>query len=155
MATGINLKKEATSASVDSDHERLQVDANGYLQQVDSAGTAFPIGEFYLMTQLADLSTASSAWVAVPAVGDVQTVKTIIATAITGADATVTAEINGTAITGISITVTQSGSAAGDVDTDTATAANTLAVGDALELITDGGSTTTSITVGTFAVQRT
>jgi hypothetical protein len=155
MATGINLKKEATSASVDSDHERLQVDANGYLQQVDSAGNAFPIGEFYLMTQLATLSTSSSAFVAAPAAGLVTELRTVITNAITSADATVTAEIEDVAITGISITVTQSGSAAGDVDSDTATAANTLAANDALEVVTNGNSSTACVTPATFSVQRT
>lgn len=154
MATGINLLKEATSASVDSSHSRLQVDANGVLQLVNSSGTALPVGEFYLFTELDDVSTASSAWVAAPAAGTITKLKTIISAAITAADAAITAEIGGTAITGIAITVANSGSAAGDVDTDTATAANTLAEDDALELITDGASSTTSILNGVFTVER-
>lgn len=154
MATGVNLLKQATAASVDSNHIRLQVDANGVLNLVTSAGTAYPVGEFYVYSQLADVSTASSAWTAAPAAGTVTKLKTIISAAITAADAVITAEINTVAITGISITVANAGSAAGDVDTDTATAANTLAENDKLELITDGGSTTTSILVGTFTVER-
>ncbi len=154
MATGINLLKEATSASVDSSHSRLQVDANGVLQLVNSAGTALPVGEFYLTTELDDVSTASSAWIAAPEAGTITKLKTIISAAITVGDAAITAEIGGTAITGIAITVANAGSAAGDVDTDTATGANTLAEDNALELITDGGSTTTSILVGTFTVER-
>lgn len=154
MATGINLLKEAAAASVDSSHSRLQVDANGVLQLVNSAGTALPVGEFYLFTELADISTASSGWIAAPAAGTITKLKTTISAAITVADATVTAEIDGTAITGISITVATAGSAAGDVDTDTATGNNTLAEDNALELITDGGSTTTSILTGVFTVER-
>ena len=91
--------------------------------------------------ELDDVSTASSTFCPSPVAGTVSTIYTILHGAITVGDATITAEINGVAITGISITVAQSGSAAGDVDSDTATAANTVAVGDSLETISDGGST--------------
>ncbi len=154
MATGIQLYKVATSASSDSNHSRLQVDANGVLQLVNSSGTALPVGEFYVYHELADISSAGSGWCAAPAAGTMTKFKSIISAAITVADAVLTYEINGTAVTGISTTVTQSGSAAGDVDTDTATAANTVAENDALEMITDAGSTTTSIVVGVATIER-
>lgn len=154
MATGLQLLKQATSAADDSSHSRLQVDANGVLQLVNSSGTARPVGEFYLFQQLADVSTASSAWVAAPEAGTMTKLKTIISAAITAADSNVTYEINGVAVTGIAITVANAGSAAGDVDTDTATGANTVAENDKMELITDGASSTTSILVGTTTIER-
>lgn len=154
MATGLELYKVASSASSDSSHTRLQVDANGVLVCVNSSGTEYPVGEFYLFQQLADVSTASSAWVAAPEAGTMTKLKTIISAAITVADSTVTYEINTVAVTGISITVATAASAAGDVDTDTATGANTVAENDKMELITDGGSTTTSILVGTTTIER-
>ena len=60
-----------------------------------------------------------------------------------GGDVTITASINGTPMTGGVITITQSGSAIGDVDLATPTAANVVAEGDVIEL-TVGGSNTDS-----------
>ncbi len=154
MATGFNLKQEATSAAIDAQHTRLQVDANGVLQLVNSAGTAFPVGSFYLFTELVDISAAGSGFIAVPAVGVISTLQTCIAKAITSGDAVITAEIDDTAITGISITVANAGSAPGDVDTGTATALNVIAVGEALEMKTNNGSSTVVVVTGTFTVER-
>lgn len=154
MATGLQLYKVATSASSDSNHSRLQVDANGVLQLVNSSGTALPVGEFYLFTEMDDVSTAASSFVPATAAGTITKLKTALHGAITGADAVLTAEIGGVAITGISTTITQSGSAAGDIDTDTATAANTLAENDSLELISDGASSTARRLTGVFTVER-
>lgn len=97
-------------------------------------------------TILTDISTAGSAWVACPVAGIIKKVQTIIDGAIATADAALTMEVNGTAVDGLAITVANSGSAAGDVDTDTPTSGNATAVvaaGDKLEIITDGASTNT------------
>ncbi len=51
-------------------------------------------------------------------------------------------EIGGTLVTNSAITITQSGSAAGDVDSSTPSAANTVTAGQAIEVISDGLSTT-------------
>ena len=154
MATGHNLLKQATSASASSDHVRLQVNADGVAQLVNSSGTAFPLGEYYLQVDMTDVSAASSAWVVVPSAGYVTKVKTILHGAITGADSTITAEINNVAITGVSFVVANAGSAAGDVDTDTATGANTVAENDKLELVSDGASSTTARLTGVFTIER-
>lgn len=98
-----------------------------------------------LTSRFADISTAESIWFASPVAGKITKISTILHGAISVADATVTTEINGTLVTGSSITVAQSGSAAGDVDSAVPTAANTVAVGDKIEVITDGGSTTAAI----------
>ena len=84
------------------------------LQAVDGYGTSHPLGVYYLTAELTDISTASEAWVTVPhkGGGKVIRVEPILHGAITAADAVLTAEINGTAITGVSITVANSGSAA-------------------------------------------
>jgi hypothetical protein len=103
--------------------------------------------------ELTDISTASSAFVASPCAGEVLGVYTVLHSAISGANAALTAEINGVAITGIAITVAQSGSAAGDRDSGVATGANTVALGDALEIITDGASTTTARCTATFLIR--
>jgi hypothetical protein len=95
----------------------------------------------YLSGHIDDISAAQSDWVVAPCTGVITKIQSIISNAITGGDATLTFEINGTVITSSNIIVTQSGSAAGDVDTSSPSAANVLAVGDKLELITNGGST--------------
>lgn len=92
---------------------------------------------------LDDISTAGSAFAPIPYAGTITSILTIIDGAIATDDADLTTEINGVAVTGGLVTVANSGSAAGDVDSATPTAANTVAVGDSLELITDGASTNT------------
>ena len=114
-----------------------------------------PFDEIYLTTSLADLSTASSAFVVSPVRGRIRKAWSVIANAITGADAVWTMEINGTAITGVSVTVANSGSAAGDVDSDEPTSETTNRVipGDAIEFVSDGASSTACPTQFTVAIQ--
>ena len=79
---------------------------------------------------------------------------TSIKNAISTANAALSFEIGGTAITGGGITVTQSGSAAGDVDTAEPTAANRVEEDGSIEMITDGGSSTACECVVTFVIRR-
>jgi len=104
-------------------------------------------------TRITDVSTASSAFTVSPIAGEVIAIYTVLGGAISGADAIVTAEIGGVAITGISITVAQSGSAAGDMDSDVPTGANTVAAGSVLEAVTDGASTTTATLDVVFVIR--
>ena len=97
----------------------------------------------YLKSYLKDVSTAGSAFTVSPVAGNIIKIYTVIDGALAAANAGITFEINGTLITGSAITLTQAGSAAGDIDISTPTGHNTLAVGDALEVITDGLSTNT------------
>jgi hypothetical protein len=103
-----------------------------------------PFDRVYLSAYMADVSTASSAFVTSPVRGYVKRIRGELFNAITGADSTITAEINGTAITGISIVVANSGSAAGDTYSDTPTSLTTSFVnpGDSLEVISNGNSST-------------
>ena len=103
-----------------------------------------PLDTYVVSAYMADLSTASSAFAVAPVRGRIVKVYSVIYNAITGADAVWTMEINGVAVTGVSVTVTQSGSAAGDVDSDEPTGANTVNPGDAIEFISDGASSTTA-----------
>jgi hypothetical protein len=99
---------------------------------------------------IVDISTAGSSWIVAPIAGNITKIYSVIHSAISGADCNLSFEIGGTAITNGGITITQSGSAAGDVDSSTPTAANTVTAGQAIELITDGASTGTSLAVVTF-----
>lgn len=113
-----------------------------------------PLRDYFLNAQIEDISAAGQAYVAVPAAGKVIAIRTVIHNAITSADAALTGKINGTNITGGAITVTQSGSAAGDVDTATPSALNTVQVGDNLEMETDAGSSTACRCDVTFQIRK-
>ena len=112
------------------------------------------LNDYFLTSTIADISTASSTFVPVPDGGKVIKIITALQGAIGTANAAITFEIGGTAITGGAITVTQSGSAAGDIDTATPTAANAVAEDGTIELITDGASTNPSNLLVTFVIRR-
>ena len=105
---------------------------------------------------IADVSTAGQVYVPIPTGfdGTIIEVQTALATAITGADAGLTLKIGGTAVTNGTITITQSGSAAGDVDSCSPTGANAVRVGEAIEIETDGASSTASVITGTIVIRR-
>jgi hypothetical protein len=103
-------------------------------------------GEWVTVT-LTDVSAASSAYIAAPFAGTIRRIKTILQGAITVANANVKLQIATVDVTGAAVVITASGSAAGDVDEATATAANTVTAGQAVEIESDGGSTTTAALV--------
>ena len=102
--------------------------------------------DIVLSTRLADLSTAGSCFVVAPCRCRVVRAYSVIANAITVANATWSLEINDVAVTGSTATVTQSGSAAGDVDSVEPTGANIAYEGDNIEFVNAAGSTDTCIT---------
>jgi len=112
------------------------------------------LNDYFLTSKITDISTAGSTFVPVPDGGRIIKIFTSIKNAITSANAALSFEIGGTAITGGGITITQSGSAAGDVDTAEPTAANSVNEGQAIEMITDGGSSTACECVVTFVIRR-
>ena len=112
------------------------------------------LNDYFITSTIADISTASSTFVPVPDGGRVVKIITALQGAIGTANAAITFEIGGTAITGGGITVTQSGSAAGDVDTAEPTAANRVEEDGSIEMITDGGSSTACECVITFVIRR-
>ena len=97
----------------------------------------------YVTGKITDISTAGSSIVVAPCAGKIVGVHGVLEGAIATADAVITGKIDGTAITGLSITVATASSAKGDKDSGTPTAANTVAQGDMVEIITSGASTNT------------
>jgi len=91
---------------------------------------------------LADVSTASSAYVVSPIAGKIVAFYTVLQGAITTANAAVKLQIGGVDVTNGAVTVAYSGSAAGDVDSATPTAARTVTAGGAIEVESDGASST-------------
>ncbi len=111
------------------------------LNQTRKTNTRLKAGRHTTQVLISDVSTAGSYWTTSPVSGKITKIDTVLSGAITGADAGITVELGGTAVTGGAITIANSGSAAGDVDTATPTALNTVTAGGAIEVITDGAST--------------
>ena len=76
----------------------------------------FPLTTLWMGQTLASVATGGSAYIRAPFRGKILEAATVIGTATTTADATVTVSIGATAVTGASFVITQSGSAAGDID---------------------------------------
>ena len=112
------------------------------------------LNDYFLVAEIEDISTASSTFVAVPDGGKIVKIITALQGAISGANAAITFEIGGTAVTGGAITVAHSGSAAGDVDTAEPTAANRVEQDGTIEMITDGASTGAKKLLVTFVIRR-
>lgn len=130
-------------------------DEGGYTLRVDTVTAGVVTtdlgsmsGPIWLTAELTDVSTASSTWLAAPCDGIISRIKTILHGAIITADALVGIELAGVDVTGGQVTIATASSAAGDVDISAATALNTVAEGDAIEIDTNGASgNTISVTV--------
>ena len=112
------------------------------------------LNDYFLTAKITNISAAGSTFVPVPDGGRVIKIITSIKNAISSANAALTWEIGGTAITGGGITVTQSGSAAGDIDTAEPTALNEVAEGGSIEMITSGAPSNTIVLYVTFVIRR-
>jgi len=125
----------------DSDAGAL-LDTNN-LDDVDDAPTARAnIGANLValaFPALAALDGTDPIYLVSPVAGTLTKIHSAIDGALTTGNATLTAEIEGTPVTNGVVTITQAGSAAGDVDSATPSAANVVAVGD-LITITPGGT---------------
>lgn len=122
------------------------VDALGVWVRSGPAETAAAGGTVHLTLAVPSLVGADAGVVRLPSpvAGTVTAVRTVLNGALATGDATLTAKIGATAITGGVVTIAQSGSAAGVTDAALPTAARTVAAGDALSL-TVGGANTASV----------
>ena len=112
------------------------------------------LNDYFLTAEIEDISTASSTFVAVPDGGKIIKIITALHGAISGADAGLSFEIGGTAVTGGGITVAHSGSAAGTVDSSVPTALNRVEEDGTIEILTDGASTGAKKCLVTFVIRR-
>jgi hypothetical protein len=132
-------------------------DGSAWYEVTSSAGvvTSAPIGAdtFILTGQITDISTAGQVYIVSPVAAEVVSVSSVINTAITTADATLT--VKTAAGTVGTITVAYSGSAPGDVDTLAASSNTAVAAGATVEIETDGGSSTASVAQITVLMRRT
>lgn len=95
--------------------------------------------QYVLCVDIADLSVDTAYNVIAPVAGTVAKLWSVIDGVVSTADVTITPSIAGVDITNGQITITQAGSAAGDVDSATPTAANAVAAGQAIKLTVAGG----------------
>ena len=122
--------------------------------------TKFPngIGTDYdgiLYGEITDISTAASSWTAaLPFAVEITGAYVTQETAVTVADAEITFEIDGTAITSMAVAVTTGGSAGDTFAAVAPTGEYSLAAGKAIEIITDGASTTASKGIVGIAYKR-
>ena len=117
------------------------------LSDVAAAATAranIGANKAYLEIDATDLSGTDVYRTVATVAGDITKIWSIIEGALTTGDATLTGKIATTAITGGVITITQAGSAAGDVDSATPSAANTVAAGDDVN-VTVGGTNASAV----------
>lgn len=117
--------------------------STGMLLHAASGVNSWEFPEFILSGYIDDVSTAGSYFLVAPYSGTITKIYTALQGAIGTADAGLSFEIGGAAVTDGGITITNSGSAAGDIDSSTPTANNTFTLGQAIELITDGASSNT------------
>ncbi len=105
----------------------------------------------YALTTEVALTDGTTGHVPIPFAGTISSIKSVLTGgAVATNDAVVTGKIGSTAITNGVITVTASGSAIGDVDTCTPTAANAVVAGDFVCFTvsgTPGGSRTAHVTI--------
>lgn len=79
-----------------------------------------------------------------PVAGTIDKIWSVMNGALATGDCTLTAAIGATPITNGALTLTQAGSAAGDVDSATPSAAKTVAAGDVIKVTASGSSTATA-----------
>lgn len=100
-----------------------------------------------------DISTADTNYVVAPVAGNIVNIYSVIDGAIATSDCALSFAIGGTPITSSGITITQSGSAAGDIDSSTPTADNTLSAGSRIDITSDGASANSVNATITFEIQ--
>lgn len=119
---------------------------------LEDVGDAHP-GSNSLTFQVNDIATAQSYWIVTPWAGTISKIYTVVdGTTDTGAT-TISFELGGTAITNGNVTIAN-GAVAGEVDSSTPTAANTVTAGQAIEVITDGGTGASVNATVTLVINR-
>ncbi len=160
-AIGATLSATPTAANTVTAGQAIEIITDGgsttaskatVLLEITPSATVTTAWKKYVFGEIANISAAASSWAIAPVAGTITKIWTVIDGAITVGDAAITFELGGTAITGGAITIAYSGSAAGTIDSCVPTALNTVTQGQAIEIITDGGSTDAAKAVVMFEV---
>jgi hypothetical protein len=124
-----------------------------YVSDGSASGSWTALQDTYT-TVLADVSSASVVYVPIHSTCTVTRVITVLGGAITGADDTITVK-NAAGTSMGTITLTQSGSAAGDIDTLSPVANNTVSANSFITVESDGASGTSRQLFITVLTSRT
>ncbi len=92
-----------------------------------------------LCLDIADGSAEATYYLIAPFAGTITKIYTVIDGAVATADITITSKIGATGITNGVVTIATSASAAGDIDSATPSALNTVTAGSAINLVVTGG----------------
>lgn len=140
------------SLDVESGGE-IDIEAGGAFKLAGTAvsATAAELDQRALTVQIT-LGTAGQVYVVTPYGGTVSKVYSVIAGALATADEVLTVK-DGSGNSMGTITIAQSGSAAGDVDSLTPSSNNTVSVGDAIEIETDGGNSNAVVCTVTILIE--
>ena len=103
--------------------------------------SAAELNEQVLTMDVLTDETTGDFYIIAPHAGTIDKIYTVIDAAIADADITVTASIAGAAVTVGAVTIAYSGSAAGNIDIASPSAANTITAGAAIKLVVAGGTT--------------
>lgn len=115
-----------------------------------------PLSEAAVTVDMTDISTPATVLIASPFRGCIKRISVIIAAAITVANSNITFTVNGTTVANVTLVAVASGSAPGSVFSVDVPYQLTSQVqeGDAIGIVNDGGSTTTSRATFTVVIDR-
>lgn len=111
-----------------------------YVANGTGSGTWSPI-QHVLISYLEDVSTAETVYIPIPFTGTISKVTSVLNNAITVADSTVTIKNSAGTSMG-TMTIAYSGSAAGDMDSNSSLTNNTVTADSFITIETDGASNT-------------
>lgn len=119
----------------------IDIESGGALKIAGSAltVTAAEINETIISIDVADLSAEATYYMVMPHAGTISKIWSVIDGSVATADVTLTFNIGATPITGGVVTIATAGSAAGDVDSATPSAANVVTAGQAINFVVTGG----------------
>lgn len=116
--------------------------ASGKVYVANGAGSgSWSFQSDTLSLDIASLDTVADYYLVFPYAATITKMYSVIDGAIATADKVLTMSIGGVSVTNGALTIAFSGSAAGDIDSCTPSAANTMAAGAALKIAATGGST--------------
>lgn len=119
----------------------IDIESGGALKIAGTqvSATATELNETFLTLDIADGSAEAVYYLLSPHAGTISKIWTVTDGAVGTADITITAAIGATAVTGGVVTIATAGSAAGDIDSATPSAANVLTAGQAVNFTVTGG----------------
>jgi len=108
----------------------------------------------YITAVFDDVSTAGDLYIPMNFAGTVTSVRSVLHGAIATADVTLAVKVNGVTMTNGNITIAFDSSAAGDLDSCTPSAGNTVTASQYLQVTSDGASTNAVSATLMFTITR-